>query len=232
MKRFNLNANKETLVKREWELMTVGKKELACFRVFSTLMLRFTKNKSYSSVDEGEDPGLRIESFAVINLRGISINESIICFIAMQTYKELIKMMSVEHYRLDRWYSYVQYKLRDNQYIQYYHFWLSHILDCYGLSSDICTLTQFLNIMELSDVPESITMPGLSNNLTCLSNWTSCTFLNKVKTNNRTIKNITLLRKSYIVIDFVSRHIPSLIQWRTIGEGKDTGVGEWDRPPQ
>ena len=36
-----------------------------------------------------EDPGLRIESFAVINLRGVSTNKTIICFIAMQTYKEL-----------------------------------------------------------------------------------------------------------------------------------------------
>ena len=38
-----------------------------------------------------EDPGLRIESFAVINLRGVSTNKTIICFIAMQTYKELIR---------------------------------------------------------------------------------------------------------------------------------------------
>ena len=37
-----------------------------------------------------EDPGLRIESFAVINLRGVSTNKTITCFIAMQTYKELI----------------------------------------------------------------------------------------------------------------------------------------------
>ena len=39
-----------------------------------------------------EDPGLRIESFAiaVINLRCVSTNKTIICFIAMQTYKELI----------------------------------------------------------------------------------------------------------------------------------------------
>ena len=35
-------------------------------------------------------PGLRIESFAVINLRDVSINKTIVCFIAMQTYKELI----------------------------------------------------------------------------------------------------------------------------------------------
>jgi hypothetical protein len=35
------------------------------------------------------DPGLRIESFAVINLRGVSTNKTIIYLIAMQTYKEL-----------------------------------------------------------------------------------------------------------------------------------------------
>jgi predicted DNA-binding protein (UPF0278 family) len=34
---------------------------------------------------------IRIESFVVINLRGVSTNKTIICFIAMQTYKELIK---------------------------------------------------------------------------------------------------------------------------------------------
>jgi hypothetical protein len=39
--------------------------------------------------DPDEDPGLRIESFAVINLRGVSTNKTIIYFIAMQTYKEL-----------------------------------------------------------------------------------------------------------------------------------------------
>ena len=48
----------------------------------------------YSSVlhiiSTDEDPGLRIESFAVINLRGVSTNKTIIYFIAMQTYKELI----------------------------------------------------------------------------------------------------------------------------------------------
>ena len=38
-----------------------------------------------------EDPGLRIESFAVINLRGVSTNKTIIYLIAMQTYKELIR---------------------------------------------------------------------------------------------------------------------------------------------
>jgi hypothetical protein len=47
-------------------------------------------NKSHI-ISTDEDPGLRIESFAVINLRGVSTNKTItICFIAMQTYKELI----------------------------------------------------------------------------------------------------------------------------------------------
>ena len=43
-------------------------------------------------ISTDEDPGLRIESFAiaVINLHGVSTNKTIICFIAMQTYKELI----------------------------------------------------------------------------------------------------------------------------------------------
>jgi hypothetical protein len=35
------------------------------------------------------------ESFAVINLRGVSTNKTIICFIAMQTYKELITVNTV-----------------------------------------------------------------------------------------------------------------------------------------
>jgi hypothetical protein len=39
--------------------------------------------------------GLRIESFAVINLRGVSTNKTIIYFIAMQTYKELIFQLPV-----------------------------------------------------------------------------------------------------------------------------------------
>ena len=49
-------------------------------------------NKSHI-ISTDEDPGLRIESFAVINLRGVSTNKTIICFIAMQTYKELISMI-------------------------------------------------------------------------------------------------------------------------------------------
>ena len=48
-----------------------------------------TLNKS-DIISTDEDPGLRIESFAVINLRGVSTDKTIICFIAMQTYKELI----------------------------------------------------------------------------------------------------------------------------------------------
>ena len=45
----------------------------------------------YHIISTDEDRGLRIESFAVINLRGVSTNETIIYLIAMQTYKELIK---------------------------------------------------------------------------------------------------------------------------------------------
>ena len=48
-------------------------------------------NKSHI-ISTDEDPGLRIESFAVINLRGVSTNKTIISFIAMQTYKELINL--------------------------------------------------------------------------------------------------------------------------------------------
>jgi hypothetical protein len=36
---------------------------------------------------------IRIESFAVINLRGVSTNKTIICFIAMQTYKEVKELI-------------------------------------------------------------------------------------------------------------------------------------------
>jgi hypothetical protein len=49
---------------------------------------RVNLNKSHI-ISTDEDPGLRIESFAVINLRGVSTNKTIIYFIAMQTYKEL-----------------------------------------------------------------------------------------------------------------------------------------------
>ena len=41
-------------------------------------------NKSHI-ISTDKDPGLRIESFAVINLRGVSTNKTIICFIATQT---------------------------------------------------------------------------------------------------------------------------------------------------
>jgi hypothetical protein len=47
------------------------------------------KTKQFTIISTDEDPGLRIESFAVINLRGVSTNKTIICFIAMETYKEL-----------------------------------------------------------------------------------------------------------------------------------------------
>ena len=42
----------------------------------------------YHIISTDEDPGLHIERFAVINLCGVSTNKSIICFIAMLTYKE------------------------------------------------------------------------------------------------------------------------------------------------
>ena len=45
-------------------------------------------NKSHI-ISTDEDPGLRIESFAVINLCGVSTNKTMIYLIAMQTYKEL-----------------------------------------------------------------------------------------------------------------------------------------------
>jgi hypothetical protein len=41
-------------------------------------------------ISTDEDPGLRIEIFAVVNLRGVSTNKTIICFIAMQTYKDFL----------------------------------------------------------------------------------------------------------------------------------------------
>jgi hypothetical protein len=37
----------------------------------------------------------RIESFAVINLRGVSTNKSIMCFIAMQTYTTEVLILNV-----------------------------------------------------------------------------------------------------------------------------------------
>ena len=61
-------------------------------RKFITAKLSIRKHGSSSVLiilSTDEDPGLRIESFAVINLRGVSTNKTIICFIAMQTYKEI-----------------------------------------------------------------------------------------------------------------------------------------------
>ena len=51
---------------------------------------KFITAKLSHIISTDEDPGLRIESFAVINLRGVSTNKTIIYLIAMQTYKELI----------------------------------------------------------------------------------------------------------------------------------------------
>jgi hypothetical protein len=55
-------------------------------RKFITAKLSIRKPES-----SDEDLGLRIESFAVINLRGVSTNK-ILVFIAMQTYKELMSV--------------------------------------------------------------------------------------------------------------------------------------------
>jgi hypothetical protein len=54
--------------------------------------INFQKDIPRHTISTDEDPGLRIKSFAVINLRGVATNNSvnsIIYFIAMQTYKEL-----------------------------------------------------------------------------------------------------------------------------------------------
>ena len=61
-------------------------------RKFITAKLSIRKPGSSSMliICTDEDPGLRIESFAVINSRGVSTNKTIIYLIAMQTYKELI----------------------------------------------------------------------------------------------------------------------------------------------
>ena len=63
-------------------------------RKFITVKLSIRKPGSSSVlhiISTDEDPGLRIESFAVINLRGVSTNKTIICFIAMQTYTKNLK---------------------------------------------------------------------------------------------------------------------------------------------
>ena len=63
--------------------------------LINCLIIELNKSRIIST---DEDPGLRIESFAVIHLRGVSTNKTIICFIAMQTYKENIKMLETEPY--------------------------------------------------------------------------------------------------------------------------------------
>jgi hypothetical protein len=52
---------------------------------YSTL----TQTKMFINVTDKQ-----VRSFAVINLRGVSTNKTIIYFIAMQTYKELIRSKS------------------------------------------------------------------------------------------------------------------------------------------
>ena len=66
-------------------------------RKFITAKLSIRKPGSSSVlIIFDEDPGLRIESFAVINLCGVSTNKTIIYIIAMQTYKELISLEFVD----------------------------------------------------------------------------------------------------------------------------------------
>jgi hypothetical protein len=57
--------------------------------ITAKLSIRKPGSSSVHIISTDEDPGLRIESFAVINLRGVSTNKTIIYLIAMQTYKEL-----------------------------------------------------------------------------------------------------------------------------------------------
>jgi hypothetical protein len=62
---------------------------------------RFVCGNNVLIISTDEDPGLRIESFAVTNLCGVSTNKTIIYFIAMQTYKELIVLTCC--YNLNIW---------------------------------------------------------------------------------------------------------------------------------
>jgi hypothetical protein len=79
---------------------SVAIKEDSLPRLYFTLLytlelvihINFQKDIPRHTISTDEDPGLRIKSFAVINLRGVATNNSvnsIIYFIAMQTYKEL-----------------------------------------------------------------------------------------------------------------------------------------------
>ena len=61
-------------------------------RKFITAKLSIRKPDLRHIISTDEDSGLRIESFAVINLRGVSTNKTIIYFIAMQIYKELVQI--------------------------------------------------------------------------------------------------------------------------------------------
>ena len=60
-------------------------------RKFIIAELSICKLGSSSVLITDEDPSLRIESFAIINLRGVSTKLNKYIVFAMQTYKELIK---------------------------------------------------------------------------------------------------------------------------------------------
>ena len=67
----------------------------------STQIAKFTKLTSYGQgrvnsysriINTDEDPSLRIESFAILNLRGVSTKLNKYIVFIMQTYKETIKL--------------------------------------------------------------------------------------------------------------------------------------------
>jgi hypothetical protein len=60
---------------------TYNRKFVETPRKFITAKLSIRKpgSSSVHIISTDEDPGLRIESFAVINLRGVSTNKTIIC---------------------------------------------------------------------------------------------------------------------------------------------------------
>jgi hypothetical protein len=80
---FNLGARQSRLVKRFWNFQTISKLVL-----FVETPHKFITAK-YIIVLFVETPRKFIT--AVINLRGVSTNKTIIYLIAMQTYKELNK---------------------------------------------------------------------------------------------------------------------------------------------
>ena len=71
---------------------------LASFKILIKRHINHVISNKSHIISTDEDPGLWIESFAVINLRGVSTNKTIY-FIAMQTYKELIIIIVIMEIR-------------------------------------------------------------------------------------------------------------------------------------